>query len=179
MEARERASGAVEVVDTDLIRDVAPGRAKAQRTVLYSAAQSGHLEIVESLLQAGADPTIADARGISPLLCALFLGHVKVARRLMAALAANVDALRRPDSSGRTVLHAAAFSGDAELFESALAIHSDAVEERDAYGQTPLTTAAYGLVRRVPARQAGRWRERAAAHHRSPDRTQGPGRYAH
>jgi ankyrin repeat protein len=145
--ARDRAD-AVEHVDTDIADEHGADRARGRRTALYSAAQSGHLKIVDSLLGAGADPTIADRRGVSPLLCAAFHGHVEVARRLMIALAADPKALRKPDAMQRTVLHAAAFSGDPKLFESALAIESDAIESKDAFGQTPLLTAAVGLARR-------------------------------
>jgi ankyrin repeat protein len=148
IEAEDRTVGPVELVDTDIARGIATDRTRGRRTALYSAAQSGHLEIVDMLLRAGADPTVADGREISPLLCAAFNGHVAVARRLMAALAADLEALRRADSKMHTVLHAAAFSGDAELFESALAVHGDAIEWRDASGQTPLMAAAYGFARR-------------------------------
>ncbi len=150
-EMRRRDDGAVveEVMEGDLSRGSALSGVKGQRTALYSAAQAGRVACVESLLRSGADPRIPDVRGITPLLSAAFAGHTQVAGRLMAALASDLNALRKCDNNLRTLLHAAAVSGDHVLFESALAADAGAIEHEDIFGQTPLVAVAYGLAERT------------------------------
>ncbi|XP_015374244.1 PREDICTED: myotrophin-like [Diuraphis noxia] len=53
------------------------------RTMLHKACDYGHLDIVEYLIQNGADINKKDNFGITPLLCALWENHFKVAKYLI------------------------------------------------------------------------------------------------
>ncbi|XP_050438309.1 myotrophin-like [Adelges cooleyi] len=53
------------------------------RTMLHKACDYGHLDIVEYLIQNGADINKKDNFGITPLLCALWENHLKVAKYLI------------------------------------------------------------------------------------------------
>jgi len=52
-------------------------------TALYLACREGHEAAVDSLLHHGADPTISDYAGWSPLLAASYNGHWAVVQRLV------------------------------------------------------------------------------------------------
>lgn len=70
------------------------------RTALFWAALRGDLEAVNQLLGHGADPSIADNRGSTPLLASVIESSEKVFRSLLDA-GANIDAR---DHLGRTAL---------------------------------------------------------------------------
>ncbi|VVC27339.1 Ankyrin repeat-containing domain,Ankyrin repeat [Cinara cedri] len=53
------------------------------RTMLHKACDFGHLDIVEYLIQNGADINKKDNFGITPLLCALWENHLSVAKYLI------------------------------------------------------------------------------------------------
>ncbi|XP_050530350.1 myotrophin-like [Daktulosphaira vitifoliae] len=53
------------------------------RTLLHKACDYGHLDIVEYLIQNGANIDKKDNFGITPLLCALWENHLKVAKYLI------------------------------------------------------------------------------------------------
>ena len=63
------------------------------RTPLLAACGNGGeenvLAVVDALLAAGADPNAADARGMRPHTAAFETGHIRVARRLLAASRAS------------------------------------------------------------------------------------------
>ena len=54
-------------------------------TALILAAQSGHVEVVRLLLEAGADKDVADDDGATALMEAAYRGHVEVVRLLLEA----------------------------------------------------------------------------------------------
>jgi uncharacterized protein len=58
-------------------------------TPLHAAAQHGDVELLELLLSAGADPTVARDDGETPAQTAEAEGHVDVARRLREVAAAR------------------------------------------------------------------------------------------
>ncbi|XP_023801768.1 ankyrin repeat domain-containing protein 17-like, partial [Cyanistes caeruleus] len=58
-------------------------RNKKGNTPLWLAANGGHLDVVQLLVQAGADVDAADNRKITPLMAAFRKGHVKVVRYLV------------------------------------------------------------------------------------------------
>jgi ankyrin repeat protein len=80
------------------------------RTALYSAAQSGSIECVKLLVDAGADPTIGDANNNSPLHAASRLQDATILRLLLAALPSRNDVDRKNDDRW-TSLHNAARAG--------------------------------------------------------------------
>ena len=64
--------------------------AQEGRTLLWWASSKGHKEVVEALLQAGADASFCNSEGRSPLRAAVEEGHVEVVAVLLAH-GANVD----------------------------------------------------------------------------------------
>ncbi|NWI68607.1 ANR17 protein, partial [Todus mexicanus] len=66
-----------------LIRAHIDVRNKKGNTPLWLAANGGHLDVVQLLVQAGADVDAADNRKITPLMAAFRKGHVKVVRYLV------------------------------------------------------------------------------------------------
>ncbi|MFN2222535.1 MAG: ankyrin repeat domain-containing protein, partial [Candidatus Promineifilaceae bacterium] len=65
---------------------------------LALAAQNGHLEVVQTLVEAGADVNEPAMRGWTPLMKAAFFGHDEIVQSLLEAGAE----LRVRDMSGRT-----------------------------------------------------------------------------
>lgn len=111
------------------------------KTALYAACKHGKTDIVEKLLNLGADWKVL-RKGISPLLIAAKYGHLAIVQKLL-----NVGApLDTCDDSLRTALHYAAWGGCTR--ESA-AVAQWLVEEKgakvdaiDAVGLTPMCYAA-------------------------------------
>ena len=68
---------------------------------LHQAARANSLEVVETLLAAGADPSVPDGQGVSPLMRAADSVALDAGRRLLAA-GADVNAQHDPD--GNTAL---------------------------------------------------------------------------
>lgn len=64
-----------------------PRKLDDQGTALYSAAAQGHLEIVETLLEKGADPGFKDRKGRSVADIAEQKGHGEIARKLSRLVA--------------------------------------------------------------------------------------------
>jgi ankyrin repeat protein len=110
-------------------------------TALATASLGGHVELVEVLLEAGADPDPMDDTGHIPLSWALERGHSPVVRALLAH---GADALGVIDPDGRTLLHIAALSGHLDGV-GALIEHGVPVDATDHHGHTPLYYAGrYG-----------------------------------
>ncbi|OAY69042.1 Ankyrin-2 [Ananas comosus] len=130
---------------------------RARRTPLWAAAASGKAEVVAALLEMGADPAVADARGRAPAHVARDKGHQAVVDVLecgemvmTAARHGDVCRLRSllnkratihsRDQYGTTALHSAAIKGHCEAM--ALLVESGAdVESADVEGHTPLHLA--------------------------------------
>lgn len=79
-------SGAIQCVCA-LVEAGAPTgfRASDGSMPLHLAAMSGSVAMVDCLLQSGANPTVVDAQGATPAMCAKRVGHRAVAGRLWAA----------------------------------------------------------------------------------------------
>lgn len=88
-------------------------RDDAGRSALSLACERGHLEAVQLLVQYGADPDAADARGWSPLMHAAAAGRAPVLEWLLRSFR-RLGQLRleRADRAGRTALHLAVEAGD-------------------------------------------------------------------
>jgi len=82
-------------------------------TALCQAALEGYLPIVETLVAAGANINVFDARGRTPLHLAASRGHSAVVEKLITC-GADVETL---DNDGRTPSHLAAEAGHSAIVE--------------------------------------------------------------
>lgn len=135
-----------EVASLLLERGADPGhRDNDGMTPLLLAAYEGNDDVVELLLEAGADVdetagpvgSITAAAAVTPLLAAAAMGHMKTVSRLLFWGAA-VDAI---DCEGRTALCLAAARGSVEVVRALLDRGLDE-NHRDDLGWTPLHAAA-------------------------------------
>ncbi len=110
----------------------------ALRHALSIAARQGHAALVSILLEAGADPDVADSEGWTPLRASAWGGHASTVQVLLER-GAQVDAC---DSEGRTALRAAAWAGHEEVVRALLNAGAQ-VDGEDRQGRTPLIAAAY------------------------------------
>ncbi|XP_025103600.1 ankyrin repeat and death domain-containing protein 1A-like isoform X1 [Pomacea canaliculata] len=86
---------------------------KNERTALHLAAEAGHLDIVDKLLQMGAQIQKKDKSGATAVHLAAEKGHGQVVRRLLL-VGVEVD---DRDVEGRTALHMAAEHGHLEVVD--------------------------------------------------------------
>ena len=110
------------------------------RTPIWLAAFSGHAEMIELLLEYGADPHSADELGHTPLSEAARLGYEEVVKLLLL----HVDEKRQRDKEGRTCLAWAAHYGRSKIMEH-LIDHGFDVNSQDNDGRTPISLAAQRL----------------------------------
>ena len=87
-----------------------------QNTALCAAAGNGRLEAVRLLLDAGADPSLADSIGGNPLAHAALNGQLDVLRLLLGRGAAVDDAVEL--GNGFTAFHSACFENQADCAEA-------------------------------------------------------------
>ena len=86
------------------------------RTLLWWASSKGHKEVVEALLQAGADASFCNSEGHSPLRAAVEEGHVEVVA-VLAPHGADAADMNHTDARGRTPLWIAAKEGLKEVVQ--------------------------------------------------------------
>lgn len=103
---------------------------------LHSAVSSGRDDVVEALLQAGADVSIANKGGRTALHYAASKGRLEIARLLIA----HGAKINQKDKFGCTPLHRAASAGHPELCEMLIEEGAD-VDATEKTGQTPLMHA--------------------------------------
>jgi len=111
------------------------------RTLLNAAAETGCLEAMSLLLEAGADPNAGRQTGHTPLysLCnAVAAGRGPEAVRLLVNAGADVNAVE--GSKRTTALHMAARRGQALVCKALVECGADP-EARDSAGETPLRRA--------------------------------------
>jgi ankyrin repeat protein len=101
-------------------------------TALVMAAGRGRLEVARLLLEGGADPSLADSDGRTPLMSATADGQREVLRLLLARGAA-VDAAEPRD--GWTAFHVACANNQAECAKALVRAGCD-VGIKDSHGQT-------------------------------------------
>ncbi|HZH43519.1 MAG TPA: ankyrin repeat domain-containing protein [Lysobacter sp.] len=85
-------------------------RGRHGRTAVHEAAYAGHVEIVEALLAAGADPALRDDAGRNALLDAARGGHLAVIETLLATARDGEALLLAHDADGRDALMLAALA---------------------------------------------------------------------
>ena len=123
-------------------------------TALHQAAWGGHVEVVEFLINKGADIEAQDPWGTTVLHWAAWRGHVEVMKLLLDS-GANPDT---QDSAGGSPLHFAAHSGQESMVQVLLNYGANVnakavfryvrikcrdVEQRCTPGRTPLHEAAW------------------------------------
>ncbi|KAK5637663.1 hypothetical protein RRF57_013378 [Xylaria bambusicola] len=106
---------------------------------LNSASDSGHIEVVKLLLEHGADVTVANSYGSTPLIRASSHGHDKIVGLLLAQQ--NVDP-QSSDANGRTALSWAAAKGHETVIELLITDERLDGNSQDHAGLAPLTWAS-------------------------------------
>lgn len=127
------------------------------RNALHLAAEANHEEMVQLLLDSGADPRAASDGGWTALHNAAQNGHAAAAALLLAA-EASVNAEL---SNGMTPLHWAAFNGHEEVVKLILEKPETNIAIKDGFDRTPMLCAAERHHKRIvqllsPARAADR-----------------------
>ncbi|CAJ1374166.1 unnamed protein product [Effrenium voratum] len=116
------------------------------RGAVHSAAASGHPEVVQLLLQAGAEKHKADADGLTAMHLAALMGQRSVIEVLCHA-GCDMDQVNR---YGRTALHFAALQSREEVLSCLLEAKADK-DKCDDEGRSPMHVAALagaeGVVR--------------------------------
>lgn len=106
-------------------------------STLHWACKYNHLELVDLLLQAQADPNVANCDNHVPLVYAVQGGHTAIIQRLLDG---SADVNRDMDGNG-TALHWACRSGNRQV--AALLLRNQAAcDVLDAHGNTPFMVCA-------------------------------------
>ena len=118
------------------------------QTLLHLAVQHGRLEVVASLLEAGAHRHVQDNAGLHPLVLAILqassLESEEIAERLVRLLVKDDNRLDLPDSAGRTALHHASALSSSSLrsrLVTALVEAGAPLASVDAQGDRPVDLA--------------------------------------
>ncbi len=105
-------------------------------TLLHKAVIAGQKEVVDLLLERGAQVHITDDGGYTPLSWAVILGHVEIAHNLITKNAP----VNNKGPAGMTLLHEAAYNGNKEMVKLLLD-HGAVLDAREEFGKTPMDLA--------------------------------------
>ena len=130
--------GEIERVKTDLARNpkLATGRNRDGYTPLHLAVSKCRVEIVQMLIDHGADVNAKGKNDLTPLHVVASLGHVTMAEFLLAE-GSEIDAL---DCRNWTPLHYSAMGGHSDVAEF-LVNHGAKIGVRNSKGMTALELA--------------------------------------
>ncbi len=117
-------------------------------TPLHMAAVSGSPDLVQALVQAGANLEVRDNYGLTPLHGAARYGSPDLVQALVQA-GANLEA--RGGKYGWTPLHVVAASGSPEKVQALVQAGANLEARDDEYGLTPLHVAVSGSPEGVQA----------------------------
>jgi len=120
-------------------------------TPLIRAAKAGDVEVIQLLLAHGANPSLPNNRGITPLMAAAGLGSDEIDTRgafvtqqeacaaidVLLAKGADINVV---DERGQSALHGAAYRGWNDVVKHLVAQHAD-LYAKDLRGFTPVDTA--------------------------------------
>jgi ankyrin repeat protein len=131
-------------------------------TPLFLAAEVNNLDVITTLVEAGADPLIGTERGTTPLMMAAGAGtDVQRERapeeRALALETAKFLVERGAEVNaagqyGWTALHAATYQGINPLIEF-LVSKGAKIDQKDEFGQTPLSISLSVLTKDIGARR--------------------------
>ena len=76
-------NGDIEQVQAGLATTDVNNELKNGRMALHYAADFGHVDVIELLVQSGADVNLPDRHGITPVLAAIWEGHVDCVKLLL------------------------------------------------------------------------------------------------
>ena len=108
-------------------------------TALHAGSKGGHPEIVQVLLDAGAEVNPIDSFGDTPLMMAAMRGHVEVVKVLLSA---GADVNFVSVLSGYTLLHGAAAYGELAVVRELCERGAERqMTRKNRYGRTPLDLA--------------------------------------
>jgi len=131
-------------------------------TPLLLAAEVNNLDVIKTLVEAGADPLTGTERGTTPLIMAAGAGTDVQRERAPEERATAVETARflvergadvnAAGQYGWTALHAAAYQGMNDLIEY-LVSKGARIDQKDQFGQTPLSISLSVLTKDIGARR--------------------------
>ena len=131
-------------------------------TPLFLAAEVNNLDVIKTLVAAGADPLIASDRGTTPLMMAAGAGTDVQREREPEERATAVETAKflvehgadvnAAGQYGWTALHAAAYQGLNDVIEY-LVSKGAKIDQKDEFGQTALSISLSVLTRDIGARR--------------------------
>jgi ankyrin repeat protein len=128
----------------DVVSSIDPVEEQYKQTPLIYACRQGHLEIVQLLLKAGANPNHLTKLGKSPLLEAIEFGHEEIFQLLIAEDTIDIN-LRGSAKNDRTPLVKAAELGRDSMVERLLSRAEIRVNNVDGWNCTALSRAVQNL----------------------------------
>ena len=131
-------------------------------TPLFLAAEVNNLDVIKTLVDAGADPLIASDRGTTPLMMAAGAGTDVQRERELEERATAVQTAKflvehgadvnAPGQYGWTALHAAAYQGLNDVI-AYLVSKGAKIDQKDEFGQTALSISLSVLTKDIGARR--------------------------
>ena len=112
-----------------------------QKSALHYAAEYGHSDVADTLINSKADLMAADYKGRTPLMLAAKKGHIAVLQNLIVKCNKDDNCNNnQQDENGKTALHYAAENGQVQVIQ--VLCNNINVQETDNGGKTALMLAA-------------------------------------
>ena len=108
------------------------------RTPLHAASNEGHLDVVQILVEQGADQNKTTINGETPIAMASFNGHLEVVKYLLE----QGSSIEKVDNDGWTPLNSGVLAGQLEVVQYLLEQGADR-DKGNVEGGTPLHHAAH------------------------------------